>query len=445
MPGHSRRASAAPRTARAALVVAALPLLLAGCATPLGSARQNFYANRLPQAEAALTNVVPRPKDKVLFLMERGTIRQQRGEYAESAKDYIAASDEIDRLVTYSLSKGATSLVINDTVQDFSGWPFERTLLHAFTAHNHLAVADWDNAAVEARRIIRWLDPERRGDYPEDAYSRYMAGFCLEMIDDDSNAALQYRRANALAKNATIDPVTGRLTHKAPVVKKAATNTTENTEAPLLKPSQPTPATPGSNTAELVCFVMTGRAPPGDTDPALLDAFAFPTYAEIWHQGRLLGRSHILADVGELARLTAQKQALQKTLKTGTRVVAKEVVAHQVAQQNEGLGLLVWLVLMAMEQPDLRRWETLPRYLHVARVPCPPGLTEFDVVFKTSGGSVVRSMHVTQPIQRRRNIFVSVVRDLTPTATPTAPYVTPPFRTNPYAPRHPHATRYYRR
>lgn len=441
MPGNLRRAFSAPRTARAALAVVALPLLLAGCATPLSSARQNFYANRLPQAEAALTNVVPQPKDKVLFLMERGTIRQQRGEYAESSRDYIGASDEIDRLVTYSLSKGATSLVINDTVQDFSGVPYERTLLHAFTAHNHLALADWDNAAVEARRIIRWLEPERRGDYPEDAYSRYMAGFCLEMIDDDSNAALQYRKANALAKNATIDPVTGRLTYKAPVVaKKASTNTTENTEAPLLKPSQPTPASLGSNTAELVCFVMTGHAPPGDTEPALLDAFAFPTYAEIRHHGQLLGRSYILADVGELAHLTAQKQALQKALKTGTRIVIKEVIAHQAEQQNEGLGALVWLLLMALEQPDLRRWETLPRYLQVARVACPKDLTEFDLVFKTSGGSTVRTLHITQPIQRRRNIFVSVVRDLTPTATPTAPYVAPPFRT--YQ-SYPH-TRHYR-
>lgn len=418
MPGNLRRALAA----------AATTLLLAGCATPLNSARQNFYANRLPQAEAALTNIVPQNKDKVLFLMERGTIRQQRGEYAASSKDYIAASDEIDRLITYSLSKGATSLVINDAVQDFSGAPYERTLLHAFTAHNHLALADWDNAAVEARRMIRSLEPDRRGDYPEDAYSRYMAGFCLEMIDDDSNAALQYRKANALAKNVAIEPVTGRLSYKAPTPKKTATNTTENSEAPLLKTSQPTSASLGSNTAELVCFVMTGRAPPGDADPALLDAFAFPVYAEIRHHGQLLGRSYILDDVGELARLTAQKQALQKALKTGARIAIKEVIAHQAEQQNEGLGALVWLALMALEEPDLRRWETLPRYLQVARVACPTNLTDFDVVFK-SGASAIRTLHITQPIQRRRNIFVSIVRDLTPTATPSAPYVAPPFRT----------------
>ena len=84
-------------------------------------------------------------------------------------------------------------------------------------------------------------------------------------------------------------------------------------------------------------------------------------------------------------------------------------------------------------------WETLPRYLQVARVTCPTDLTEFDLVFKTSGGSTVRTMHITQPIQRRRNILVSIVRDLTLTATPATPPAAPPFRTYP---RYPHATRY---
>ena len=75
----------------------------------------------------------------------------------------------------------------------------ERTLLHAFTAKNHLAQANFENAAVEARRIIESLTPEKKGDYPDDAYSRYMAGFCLEMMDDRSNAELEYRKADSVS------------------------------------------------------------------------------------------------------------------------------------------------------------------------------------------------------------------------------------------------------
>lgn len=406
MAGTFRRAFAVARPAL--LAAALLPVLLSSCSTPLAGARQNFYAGRYAEAEASLTNVVPRPKDKVLFLMERGTIRQQRGEYRESSQDYIAAGDEIERLWTLSASKGAASFVINDSVQDFRGAPYERTLLEAFNAHNFLAQGDWDNAAVGARRVIRSLEPDQINGYPEDAYSRYLAGFCLAMIDDVSNAALQYRKANELASRASIDPVTGRIGPKAP----ASTNTTKNAEAALMPSAQPLAS--GSNTAELVCFVLTGRSPPADADPAIIAAFSFPMYAEIRHQGRVLGRSYLLADTGELARKTAEKEALANAIKTGVRVGIKAALAAGAESQQQGLGALVFQLLMLLEEPDVRRWETLPQQLQVARVACPTNLTEFDIVFKTSGGATVRTMHVTQPIQRRRNTFVAVVRDLTP-------------------------------
>jgi len=423
MAGDLRRAVAVARPAL--LAAALLPLLITGCSTPLAGARQNFYLGRLPEAEAALTNVVPRPKDKVLFLMERGTIRQQRGEYKDSSQDFIAASEEIERLWTISASKGAASFVINDSVQDFRGAPYERTLLEIFNAHNFLAQGDWDNAAVGARRAIRSLDPDRRGDYPEDAYSRYVAGLCLALIDDDSNAAIQYRRADELAKQATIEPLTGRLGPK--VV--AATNTTKNTEASLLPPLQPVAG--GSNTAELICLVLSGRVPPGDADPALVHAFSRPLHAEIRLQGRLLGRSYLLTDTGELARQTAEKQALATALKTGVRVAAKTALASLADQQHEGLGALVYALLMAFEEPDFRRWETLPQYLQVARVSCPADLKEFDVVFKASGGATVRTLHITQPIQRRRNLFVAVIRDMTPITATYAPRASKPASSYP--------------
>ncbi len=418
MVGHLRRAL---NFARPALLAAALlPALFTGCSTPLAGARQNFYAGRFAEAENSLTNVAPRPKDTVLFLMERGTIRQQRGEYAQSAKDFIAAGNEIERLWTISATKGAASYVINDSVQDFRGAPYERTLLEAFNAHNFLAQGDWDSAAVGARRVIRSLEPDRRGDYPEDAYSHYLAGFCLAMIDDDSNAALQFRKADALARHVSIEARTGRLTYKAPV--KISTNATKNTETALLPPSQPVPPAPsGSNSAELVCFVLTGRTPPGDANPALVEAFSFPLHAEIRYHGQVLGRSYMLTDTGELARETEEKQALGQALKTGVRIAIRAAIALWAEQQKEGLGPIVFWALMALEEPDVRRWETLPQQLQVARVPCPPDLKDFDVVFRTSGGAVVRTLHITQPLAHRRNIFVSIVRDLTPV---TAPHVT---------------------
>jgi hypothetical protein len=239
------------------------------------------------------------------------------------------------------------------------------------------------------------------GDYPEDAYSRYMAGFCLEMIDDDSNAALQYRKAGALLPHIAIDDSTGRLSLK---------TTNAVTDAAV----QEAPQSPGDPPpAELVCFVLSGRAPTGwDSIDSRVNAVS-DGYAEVFCRGRYLGRSYTLADTMDLAFTTDQMEMARKAVKTATRIAVKEGIAQAVESDDELLGGLVRAILIdLLERPDFRRWETLPRWLGVARVSCPQDMTDFDVVFKTPSGTSVRTVHVTRPITRRRNTFVSFCRDL---------------------------------
>lgn len=405
--GHRQgRSKSAPRRASGLAIVLAA-VALCGCRTPaLDVSRYSFYRGDLAKAEATLADAKVPDIDRVLLLMERGLVRQAAGNYEDSSKDLIAAADLVEKLQTYSVSKGATSLVVNDGVQDFRGVPFERTFLHVFTAVNHLALANWDNGAVEARRIIKSLNPEVKGDYPEDAFSRYMAGFCLEMIGDDSNAALQYRNASKLMDTMMVSPGTGHLLPK------------PDTNAPVDDVYVVPGDSPWPN--ELICFVFIGRAPRGQESWNERWTPGRPLYAEIVHNGQVLGRSYNMADTMELAFTTTQIEAARKVAKTVGRVILKEVVAGAVEKQtdNAALGELVRFILIGLlEQPDVRRWETLPRWLQVARVPCPPGIESFDVVFKNAAGATIRTIHVTQPISRRGNKHVSFVRDL-PTPPP---------------------------
>jgi len=382
---------------------------LSGCATaPIDAARYHFYRGMLDTASVQITEVKPSDKDRALYLMERGTVEQARGNYETSSADFIRAADELERLETYSLSKGTASMVINDQVQSFIGTPYERSLLHAFTALNHLSQGSWDNAAVEARRIIQRLDPGKTEGYPLDVYSRYMAGFALEMIDDPSNAALQYRLANNALPHLEINENTGRIR---PL----------NDEKKVKEEGAPAPNPWPEEKwdSELVCFILLERGPgayigwdenwtPGDAP-----------YAEIYADGKLLGRSYNFADTHNLAFKTAEKQALGEALKTGTRIALKEAAAQAVASStdNAAAGDLVRLILIGLlERPDIRRWETLPRWLQVARVPCPPDLKEYDVIVRTRSG-LQQCYHVKNPIARRRNKYFSFFRDLPLTAT----------------------------
>lgn len=369
-------------------------VLLAACATrSLNAARHDFYAGRYAEANQVLDRSIP-STDRVLFLMERGTIRLFLGDYANSAKDLIAAYDRLEQLQTYSASRGGASVVVNDTVKEYRGFPYERGLLHAFTAKDHLAMGQWENAAVEARRTLDALSPEVLGDYPDDAYARYMAGLCLELIGDRSNAELQYRKAGALLDNVAVDDRTGRL---------AARNGTNDV-----------PRVDGGNwPAELVCFVMMGRAPQGQATWRDDWAAQHAAYAEIAIDGEVAGRSYTFTDVLDLAFTTDQKEAAKKMVKTVARVAVKESIAHQIEKDNELLGELVRFVLIGLlEKPDTRRWETLPRLLQVARVPCPPDLKEYTVVFRTATGAEMGRLRVERPLQRNDRTFVSFCRDL---------------------------------
>ncbi len=400
-------------------------LLLSGCATHgLQLARSQFYAGRLPEAETALgTNDVD-TQDKVLVLMERGMVRQARGDYPGSSEDWITAYDETVRLRTYSVSKGAASFVVNDNVQPYQGVPFERTMLHDFTALNHLALGDWDNAAVESRRIITSLNEEFRGDYPDDAFSRYVAGFGLEMIHDDSNAAIQYRHAGALAPRLVIDENTGRIAPRTDYTNAAVTGVTATVIAPL-PPGTPAEPNPWPETnrwpAQLVCFVLLGRSPSGASLSGGYRPYAFSEYAELYAGGQYLGRSYTLADVADLAFDTEAKEAVRKALKAAARVAVKEgiAVAVDASTDNQGWGDLVRLILMSLEEPDIRRWETMPRWLQVARVPCPRDLKEFEARIRNEYGGTRQTLVITAPLTRRGNTFFSFFRDVAgPAAMP---------------------------
>jgi hypothetical protein len=371
--------------------VALCLLLLSACSThDLPEARNAFYQGNYAQAEEAIGTEKIDGKDSVLILMERGTIYQADGLYEKSSADFIQAYEILDLLQTYSVSEGAESWIINDTVYSFEGFPFERTLLHSMTALNHLAQGNWEDAGVEARRIIHSLKDEIRGEeYPDDPFSRYIAAFILEMTNDNSNARLQYQLADELLPNIHIDEK-GRL-NKA-VDSSPLKNSTER---------------------ELICFFLIGSSPSmHDIRETVSDSFSIPQI-KIYTKGIALGEATILDNTYTLYTTSWDVEAPARLTKMAARIAAKEAMAVTLEQQDKALGALARIVLIGMlERPDFRRWETLPLWLGVARLPCPADLSSFDVHIQGGGHIAESRFTVQQPLVRRGNVFFSFVRDL---------------------------------
>ncbi|OVE75890.1 hypothetical protein BVX97_03550, partial [bacterium E08(2017)] len=309
--------------------------LVTGCASSgLNSARENFYRGNLKQASENLREIPEGNRDKILLLMERGTIHQEAGNYKESTDDWVSAWRMAEELDYLSLSQGATSLVVNERVKNFQGMPYERTMLHAFAAKSYMAMELWDDAAVEARNLIDRC--QNIGKFPQDAYARYMAGFCMEMIFDSDAASRQYKEADKLTPHLTITD-DGQ-------IMRATTN------AARVAKSSP-------KTSELVCFIGIGRSPTEFGSWSSNYRWGATPFAEIYTNGKCLGRSHNFANIQYLLAGTQKQLAAMRTLKTATRIAIKETLAATVSSENEFLGEMLRLLLYSFETPDERRWE----------------------------------------------------------------------------------------
>jgi len=318
--------------------------------------------------------------------MERGTIRQAAGDYNGSSQDWQKAKKTIEQLDYYSVTKGSSSFLVNDNVLAFRGTPYERTLLHTMNAQNYLALSKWDDAAVEARNIVKQL--KDLNGFPDDPFSRYVAAFCFEMDRDIESAKIEYRHSSALLTNVvSINQETGYITSD---------------------PCQ----TPDNMKSELICFIFSGRIPSETGGMNYGNIWMPDPYSEIYAEGKLLGRSYTLTNTGRLLADTQRRLAALQLAKDITRIVLKEAIAESIERKNPLLGNLVRLILFSIEAPDLRRWETLPLTLQVARVPCPANLREYTVVFKDNSGRIISQKTVSKPISNRGSTFVSSCRDL---------------------------------
>ncbi len=380
------RLLAGPRVAlhTAMLACTAAALFSTGCArTRLSAARQQYYSGNFAAASNILSNTPPGKTDRVLWLMEKGSALQALHKYKESTHKWLKAVSLAEQLDYYSLSRSTESMLINDSVIAFRGTPYERTMLRTFLSFNYLAREMWEDAAVEARNIVYRLDSLE--DFPDDPFSRYVAGVCFELSREHEAAVFQYRKTSELLDEPSVNPMNGQFNAPGSRVNRQKRQN------------------------ELVCFVLTGKAAL-ETENTLS---APPRgYAEVFCRGRYLGRTHELVNTHDLRKETNRKIAAMKETKKIARIIAKDAISDAVSDKNDFLGEILRLILFSLETPDHRHWSSLPLSCQVARVDCPDNLEEYTLVLRNSLGTVRKRVTVHHPITKRDRLYVSFYRFL---------------------------------
>ena len=391
-----------------------LLLFLNGCAGRLNQASRSYYSGQ-PQHALDLLEKGDHlgKRNQLLFLLEKGMVLHQLGDYQQSVNQFLKAVQLIDQFEVVSLSEQAGSLVTNEWMTRYKGEYSERLWVHSYLMMNYLLLSEYDDALVEAKHALGLLQ-----QYPEalngDYFTRALIALCFANLGEDNDAYLVYRK---LAEDLPDPgPVAGdlvRLENRLGMVD----------EVEKYQPYLPQKILEGE--AELVIFVANGRIPlkrPGNVVLPPSIRFAFPYYpAEKTPQTRikilphrLIYRPMLTTDLGVVARKSlAARKALILT-KESLRVATKEAIAQSAGNKNDAAAeAIVRAALFLLEEPDTRCWQILPGRLSLLRIPLPAGQHKLQLEFDSSrfAGRQVVDLPEIQLHQGQRFFYSVRLRD----------------------------------
>ena len=150
------------RTPFPTLIFAALLLLLPGCASFRTDKSQYAgvdqmlaradYPAAISKIEVAKQTAYTH-KDRVVYFLDIGMLYHWNGDYEKSNRMLEQAERSIEENFTKSVTRSASSMIMNDNALAYAGEDYEDIYLNAFKALNYLALGRNDEAFVEVRRI----------------------------------------------------------------------------------------------------------------------------------------------------------------------------------------------------------------------------------------------------------------------------------------------------
>jgi hypothetical protein len=403
-----------PRASAYCLIMMAVLLGgLSSCASYTDETREMREAYVSRDYDRALeslkkSGVMERSQDRLLWRLEAATILDRKGEPEKSRKLWLEADQIADELYTVSVSKTATSFVVNDASADYEGEDYEKVAIHSMLAHQFLGLGRMDEARVEAKKINNKLNEinqryseKDKNKYGEDAHARYLSGLIYEAKGDWDSAIIDYSKAVELYENDFKSfirgPVPTGLVHGLYRVLNLRGRQDRMAKISEKYKGLTTPSRSGD--AEIVVVHEVGRIARKFAKDFVLSIggqvvrFSFPAIEPqaIYNAGtgiEIRGDKFYSADntayLDAIAYDTLENRRGRMMAKQMTRLLAKGQLTYQ-AEKNFGplAGLAANIATAATETADTRSWTTLPQAFYISRARVPAGT--HDITVKTNG------------------------------------------------------------
>lgn len=362
-------------------------------------------------------------KNAVLYQLDLALAEQASYDTKNSTADFLEAQQLNEDLITKSITQNLGTLMINDNTLPYKMPMYEQALTYFFTAMNYLGENNFEDAAVEMRKAVFFLDRYRENTkkiYNDEPFVQYFASMIFEDIGQLSSARIA--RTNAL--NA-YEKLKGYLSASAPD-STLPPNYKNLGELVFIHYSGKSPIKISNQVSvswDRLGFILNGNNSLQGTDRQVIDAvfsglygrtiaISYPVYIDIPYgssssaivleNGQKIATKNV-ADIASAAKLTLQEESNTIWARTATRVATKFILskqAHDVAKKNtdnNGAVLLVDIFTnilnTATEQADTRSWFTLPAQIKMANVFLEPGEYNIDFYNYNAAGLPIDTYH----------------------------------------------------
>lgn len=429
-------------------------ILTNGCATY--NSKSVIFQNKLQEGDikGAIASIetnkhLLKPRNKLLYLLEKGKLAYLDGDYKTSNLLFNKADDLIEAN-SPSVGNQILGTLLNPSKETYKGEDFEKVAIHYYKALNYTFLNQYDEAIVEAKRInLRLLQLNekypngKKNRYKDDAFAHNLQGLLYEALGDINNAFIAYRNAVDLylENNGTYFGVSIPKQLSQDLLRTATTMgfldqfamykdkmnvtyepaSTKNGEAIVFWENGLVPykdqtfftfsILPGNQTGYLTIFneqlgidlpLPIGNGNNSEAKFSDLDVFsiAFPKYVTraAYYNNAVVKANNttyeleLIENYDDIAIKTLNDRMLRDIGKAALRLGAKKVSQYVLKNQNEELGALLGVFNAITEGADTRNWQSLPSHIYYTRIPLRQG--ENTVTFKLENSLTTEQIKV---------------------------------------------------
>lgn len=410
------------------LRILALPLLVAlaaaGCQQSLAKqddvAKQRFFRGDFQGAAQSLDpNAREEGHDRLLYLMERGTILHCAGLYEESNRYLLQAEEIADQLPLTRVSEQIATIITNETAADYLAEDHERILIHVYLAINYAVMGNLQDALVECKRIndsLKQIADKRGFDYRQNAFATYLAGIIHEAFAIDTGNMADLNEAYQFYHD-TLKVTPGFPYAQYDVLRLAKKlGMQQEYQQYVQQFGREGQEVDWKTNGEVIVIFQPGLVPekvPNPAFPIVPTVRARPTptqFGNVFVGQQIADRTWSLNDIEATAVRNFKETEGPLIAKRAVILAAKEELTRQIAKKNQLAGLATGIFFAATEKADLRAWLTLPRDMQVARFALQAGTYDLSLHMLGPGGSPAGPDKVWAGVQIQpgKRVFLNV-------------------------------------